>query len=76
MTDDITFCGSDCNNKKCFRHPSNIREPRIPHSFAYLKDTDDCPLNEKVPVCIHYKVCERREYCNDRDCEDYKENKE
>ena len=43
MTDDITFCGSDCNNKKCFRHPSNIQEPRIPHSFAYLKDTDDCP---------------------------------
>lgn len=42
MSDDITFCGSDCDNKKCFRHPSNIREPRIPHSFAYLKDTEYC----------------------------------
>ena len=47
MSDDITFCGSDCNNKKCFRHPSNIREPRIPHSFAYLKDTDDCPMQKQ-----------------------------
>lgn len=45
-SEDITFCGSDCNNKKCFRHPSNIKEPRIPHSFAYLKDTEDCPMKE------------------------------
>ena len=47
MSDDITFCGSDCNNKKCFRHPSNIQEPRIPHSFAYLRDTEDCPYTVK-----------------------------
>lgn len=47
LFDDITFCGSDCNNKKCIRHPSNIREPNIPHSFAYLKDTDHCPLKKK-----------------------------
>lgn len=72
MSDDITFCGSDCDNKKCFRHPSNIREPRIPHSFAYLKYTEDCSFKKEVPLCIHYKVCERREYCNDNECEDYK----
>lgn len=48
MTDDITFCGSECKNKKCFRHPSNIKEPRIPHSFAYLKDTDYCPMKKET----------------------------
>ena len=47
MSDDITFCGSDCKNKKCFRHPSNIQEPRIPHSFAYMKDTEDCPMKKQ-----------------------------
>ena len=44
MSDDITFCGSECNNKKCFRHPTNIAEPRIPHSIAELKGTEYCPL--------------------------------
>ena len=52
MSQDITFCGSDCDNKKCFRHPSNIKEPRIPHSFAYLKDTDDCPMKKQEVRCI------------------------
>ena len=47
MSDDITFCGSDCDNKKCFRHPSNIREQKIPHSFAYMKGTEDCPYGAK-----------------------------
>ena len=47
MSDDITFCGSECNNKKCFRHPSNIQEPRIPHSVAYLKGTEYCPMKKK-----------------------------
>lgn len=47
MSDDITFCGSECNNKKCFRHPSNIAEPNIHHSFAYLKDTDMCPMKKQ-----------------------------
>ena len=47
MTDDITFCATKCNCINCFRHPSNIKNPSIPHSFAYLKDTEDCPMNGK-----------------------------
>ena len=42
MSDDITFCASECNCKNCFRHPSNIKRPDIPHSFADLKGTEDC----------------------------------
>ena len=41
-SDDITFCVSKCNRKSCFRHPSNIRCPWMPHSFAELKDTEYC----------------------------------
>lgn len=48
MSDDITFCGSYCNNKKCFRHPSNIKESRISHSFAYLKNTEVCSMKKEV----------------------------
>lgn len=36
-SDDITFCGSECDCKSCFRHPSNIHYPWMPHSFADLK---------------------------------------
>ena len=67
MSDDMTFCGNDCNNKKCFRHPSNIQEPRIPHSFAYLKGTADCPMNDKL--CKHYKPVTDDKY--DFFCEHY-----
>lgn len=45
MRDDITFCGSECNAKNCFRHPSNIKHSSMLHSFADFKGTDDC-LNE------------------------------
>lgn len=48
MSDDITFCASECNNKKCFRHSSNIQKPRYPHSFAMFKNTDTCPLYKKT----------------------------
>ena len=48
MSDDITICASECNNKKCFRHSSNIQEPRYPHSFAMFKDTDTCPMYKKT----------------------------
>ena len=41
MSDDITFCASKCSNKECFRHPDNIKNPHIPHSFAYLKGTEE-----------------------------------
>ena len=40
--DDITFCMSDCDNTKCFRHESNVRMPQYPHSVAYLFGTDLC----------------------------------
>lgn len=48
MSDDITFCMSKCNKKKCFRHPSNIREPQYPHSVAYLKGSAYCPMNDGI----------------------------
>ena len=47
MTDDITFCGNDCDNTKCCRYRSNIKEPQYPHSVAYLAGTEDC---EKKPT--------------------------
>lgn len=56
MSDDITFCGSECDNKKCFRHPTNIAEPRIPHSFANYKGTDICPI-EMVTLINQYEHC-------------------
>ena len=41
MSDDITFCYySKCKNKKCERHPSNIKVHYIPHIFAFFKDCE------------------------------------
>lgn len=42
MNEDITFCANNCLNHKCERHPRNIRDYRIPHSFAFLDGTDLC----------------------------------
>ena len=57
MSDDITFCGSECNNKKCFRHPANIAEPRIPHSFADIKETEYCPMkNDYIDAVVKIRV--------------------
>ena len=44
MRDDITFCASQCDHQECFRHSSNIKEPKYPHSFAYFAGTEDCPM--------------------------------
>jgi len=41
-SDDITFCWSKCDRKKCYRHPSHIHHHDIPHSFAYLEGTKYC----------------------------------
>ena len=41
-SDDITFCADKCDDVQCFRHPNNILHYNIPHSFAYLKDTEYC----------------------------------
>lgn len=45
MSNDITFCAEDCNNRMCFRHPSNIS--KVPHTFAYLKGTEACPMRNQ-----------------------------
>ena len=46
-SDDITFCYyRKCKNRKCFRHPSNIRIPYIPHSFAFYKDCEHWEMEE------------------------------
>ena len=48
--DDITFClrgMKDCEVIRCERHPHNIMDKTIPHSFAELYETEYCPL-EKV----------------------------
>lgn len=47
MSDDITFCMSECDNKECFRHPINIVDKTISHSYSDLKDTEMCPLNKR-----------------------------
>lgn len=44
--DDITWCMSECDNKECFRHPSNMRDKDGIHSFSSLKGTELCPLKE------------------------------
>ena len=44
MGDDHTFCASECDFKACWRHPNNIHDHSIWHSFAYMKDTPDCEL--------------------------------
>lgn len=41
--DDITFCMSECKQTDCFRHPSNIQDRTIPHSYADFKGTETCP---------------------------------
>lgn len=43
MTDDITFCLDECDRKDCFRHPSQMQEPWLPHSMAHLKNSGYCP---------------------------------
>ena len=44
--DDITWCASECNNKECFRHTSNMTNKDGIHSFADFKGTYDCPMKE------------------------------
>ena len=38
MSEDITFCGYDCPNKKCERNRKNIKQHWLDHSFAYFED--------------------------------------
>ena len=42
MSEDITFCFSECDIKRCIRNKKNIKHPEIFHSFAFLEMTEDC----------------------------------
>ena len=44
-SNDITWCGSECSFKKCFRNPVNMKNRVGLHSYADFKDTNDCILN-------------------------------
>lgn len=55
--DDITFCLSECKQTDCFRHPSNIQDRTIPHSYADFRETETCPefakdINVPINDCI------------------------
>ena len=44
LHDDITWCGSECDNKDCFRNPVHKRTTGL-FSMSLLKGTDLCPLS-------------------------------
>lgn len=44
MNEDITFCKNECMVTRCERHPSNIKHPELPHSYAELYRTEYCCL--------------------------------
>lgn len=46
--DDMTFCLSDCQRTDCYRHPSNIQDRTIPHSYADFTETDTCPSRQLI----------------------------
>lgn len=44
MSEDITFCtNGNCKMTRCFRNKKNIKRFDIPHSFAELEGTEQCP---------------------------------
>lgn len=46
-SEDITYCVNEkCDCLKCFRNPKHIKLP-IPHSFAFLENTEDCYKKQK-----------------------------
>ena len=42
MNDDMSFCMDECKHTECERHPSNIVERSIPHSYMHFKGTEFC----------------------------------
>ena len=51
---DICWCISECDNKECFRHPSNRNPEFRIFTAAGLKGSDLCPLirkDEENEVC-------------------------
>lgn len=41
---DIVFCMEDCDNEDCPKNRYRVIMCR-PHNFAYLRNTEYCPLN-------------------------------
>ena len=50
MTEDITYCISDCPYMRCKRNKKNIYKS-IPHSYAELKNTEYCLLKGGDDTC-------------------------
>lgn len=50
--DDKTFCltgwRGECGVSRCERHPDNIRDKGIPHSFSEFYKTEYCPLEKST----------------------------
>lgn len=66
-TDDISFCLSECSEKTCFRHPSNIIHHDIPHSFSDFRGTKSCMYYHKDSYpCKWYAWYEG--VCTNGDC--------
>ena len=53
--DDITFCGSDCDNLSCFRNKGNIIDKSISHFFADFRSSGECPV-EKINFKNNEKI--------------------
>lgn len=48
INDDITFClAEDCERFNCIRHPINIRDKTVLHSYMRREDVPDCPMKEQ-----------------------------
>lgn len=50
--DDKTFCLNgwmgECKVSRCERHPDNITDKWIPHSFSEFYKTEYCPLERST----------------------------
>ncbi len=51
MSDDISFCFDaydiPCDKHDCERHPANIQDRTIPHSYMNFYGSDSCELTRK-----------------------------
>ena len=84
MTEDITFCQNgweECQVTRCERHPSNIENPQLPHTYAKLYRTEYCPLEKPQPIDMvevvrckdckygRYDMFDRGMYCGRKNVE-------
>ena len=53
MTDDISYCASDCECINCIRNKANIRNPNILYSWSLPEEIPDCPL--RILRELHYE---------------------